>query len=183
MSRHRLFVALRPPQEIRQHLLAIMSGAAGVHWQSDEQLHITLRFIGAVDYHQAQDIAAALGSLHAAAPAMRISGVGSFDKQGYPNALWAGISPAEPLAALHRKINQLLTRVGIAPETRAYLPHITLARMGRSAGPLDGFLAAHSTLSSPFFHCDHVILYESEMTRSGSAYMPVTRFPLAAVPA
>lgn len=183
MSRHRLFVALRPPQEIRQHLLAIMSGVAGVHWQSDEQLHITLRFIGEVDYHQAQDIAAALGSVHAAAPELRLSGVGQFDKLGRPNALWAGIGPAEPLAALHRKINQLLARVGIPPETRAYLPHITLARMGRYAGPLDGFLAAHSDLTSPPFRCDHVILYESEMTRSGSAYMPVTRFPMAPVPA
>lgn len=183
MSRHRLFVALRPPQDIRQYLRQIMSGVAGVYWQEDDQLHITLRFIGEVNYHQAQDIAAALGGLHAPMPEIRLSGVGQFEKQGRTQALWAGIAPAEPLRALHQKINMLLSSVGIAPETRAFLPHITLARMSRHAGPPHGFLTANNHLSSAYFRCEHAILYESEMTRSGSAYLPVARYPLAAVPA
>lgn len=182
MSSHRLFVALRPPRNIRIMLLEKMQGVAAARWQSDEQLHITLRFIGDVDYHQAEDIAAALGHFHAPPPEVQIDGVGSFKKLGRPNSLWAGLSPRPPLAALHRKINQLLTRVGFAPETRAFLPHVTLARLGRSAGPLDGFLAVNHNLSSPTFHCEHLILYESEMGRDGSQYHPIARFPLTATP-
>jgi 2'-5' RNA ligase len=181
MPSHRLFVALRPPKAIRAFLLEKMLGVAAARWQNDDQLHITLRFIGAVDRHQGEDIAAALGHLHAPAPQLHISGVGHFEKSGHANALWAGVNPAAPLEALHQKINQMLLRVGIAPETRAYLPHITLARLGRSAGPLDGYLAANAHLTSPAFTCDHAILYESEMGRGGSLYLPIARFPLSPI--
>ncbi|MBL0915966.1 MAG: RNA 2',3'-cyclic phosphodiesterase, partial [Sphingopyxis sp.] len=65
MSTHRLFVALRPPHSIRLALIAAMHGISGARWQDDEQLHLTLRFIGEVDHHRAADIAAALGSPYA----------------------------------------------------------------------------------------------------------------------
>mgnify|MGYP001113377463 CR=1 FL=1 len=63
MSTHRLFVALRPPRPIRARLIAAMHGISGARWQDDDQLHLTLRFIGEVDRHRAEDIAAALGAL------------------------------------------------------------------------------------------------------------------------
>ncbi|WP_420145100.1 2'-5' RNA ligase family protein, partial [Sphingobium sp.] len=43
---HRLFVAIRPPADQRANLLSLMGGVEGARWQSDDQLHITLRFIG-----------------------------------------------------------------------------------------------------------------------------------------
>lgn len=180
MSRHRLFVALRPPRMIRTLLIDVMQGVSAARWQDDDQLHITLRFIGEVDHHQAEDVAAALGSLHGMAPDLRLNGVGSFDKLGRANALWAGLAPLAPLAALHRKVTQLLLHAGVAPETRAFFPHITLARLGRTAGSIDAFLAHHSPLRSPEFRCEHVILYESEMGHGGSRYHPIARYPLSA---
>ena len=180
MSRHRLFVALRPPPSIRAILPRLIQPIAGARWQSDEQYHITLRFLGEVDHHQAEDIAAALGGLHAATLDLRLQGVGQFEKAGRPHTLWAGAAPQAPLIALHRQINQLLLRVGIAPEQRTYLPHLTLARGGRSAGIYDDFLAAHAGFTTPNFRCDHVILYESEMGHGGSSYHPITRYPLQA---
>jgi 2'-5' RNA ligase len=179
MSRHRLFVALRPPPFIRKILLGLMQSVAGARWQNDEQLHITLRFIGEVDRHQAEDIAAALGALHAPSPDLRVEGVGQFEKAGRPLSLWAGVTPAAPVTAIHRQINQLLLRVGIEPEQRAFLPHITLARGGRCAGMYDDYRSAHAALRTPPFRCDHVILYESEMGHGGSSYHPITRYPLA----
>src|SRR3546814_13749731 len=52
MSGHRLFVALRPARPVRTALIAAMHGIAAARWQSDEQLHLTLRFIGEVDRHR-----------------------------------------------------------------------------------------------------------------------------------
>ncbi len=182
MSCHRLFVALRPPPPIRAILLGVMHGSAGLRWQVDDQLHITLRFIGEVDHHQAEDIAAVLGHLHAPALDLRFSGVGQFEKSGRPHTLWAGITPAEAIAALHRKINQLLTDVGIPPDSRAFLPHLTLARGNRNTAPLAPYLSSHAAFSTPIFRCDHVILYESEMGHGGSRYHPVARYPLLAPP-
>jgi 2'-5' RNA ligase len=178
MSTHRLFVALRPPRPVRDILRAAMHGISGARWQSDEQLHLTLRFIGEVDHHQAEDIAAALGALHAPGIATRIAGVDVFERQGRAHMAWAGVEPHEPLATLHRKVDQLLARVGIAPETRAFLPHITLARLNRGSGPVAPFLALNSDLASPPFEFGHVTLYESEMGHGGSRYHPVARYPL-----
>lgn len=178
MSTHRLFVALRPPHAIRAALIAAMHGISGARWQDDEQLHLTLRFIGEVDRHRAEDIAAALGALHASAVTARIAGVSLFERQGRPHMVWAGVEPYEPIAALHRKVEQLLARVGVEPERRAFVPHVTLARLNRASGPVAPFLALHSDLASPPFAFGHVTLYESEMGHGGSRYHPVARYPL-----
>jgi len=178
MSTHRLFVALRPPRPVRDILRAAMHGISGARWQSDEQLHLTLRFIGEVDHHKAEDIAAALGALYAPSVVARIAGVGLFERQGRAHMVWAGVEPHEPLAALHRKVEQLLARVGVVPEMRAFMPHITLARLNRGSGPVAPFLALNSDLASPPFEFSHVTLYESEMGHGGSRYHPVARYPL-----
>jgi len=156
-----------------------MHGISGARWQSDDQLHLTLRFIGEVDHHRAEDVAAALGALHAPSVAARIAGVGMFERRGQPHTVWAGVAPAEPLAALHHKVDQLLARVGVAGETRAFVPHITLARLNRSSGPVAPFVALHGDLASEAFTFDHVTLYESELAHGGSRYHPVARYPLA----
>ncbi len=178
MSTHRLFVALRPPHAVRATLIAAMHGIAGARWQDDDQLHLTLRFIGEVDRHRAEDIAAALGALHSPAIMARIAGVDLFEHHGRPHMIWAGIEPQDAIAALHRKVDQLLARVGVAPETRAFVPHITLARLNRGSGPVAPFLALHSDLVSAPFAFEHVTLYESEMGHGGSRYHPVARYPL-----
>ena len=130
---HRLFVALRPPRAIREALAATMDGIADARWQDDDQLHLTVRYIGEVERRLAEDVAVELGHVHAAAITARIAGVGAFDRRGRVDAVWAGLAPHDALAALHRKVDHALVRCGLAPEGRAYLPHITLARFARSA--------------------------------------------------
>ncbi len=180
MSTHRLFVALRPPRPVREQLLAAMHGVSAARWQDDEQLHLTLRFIGEVDRHRAEDIAAALGGLHACAIDARIAGVGLFERRGRTHTLWAGVEPPAPLAALHHKVEQRLARVGIDAESRAFLPHITLARLNRSAGPVAPFIARNGAFASLPFVFDQLILYESTLGHGGARYHPVARYPLDA---
>ncbi len=175
---HRLFVALRPPRAIREQLLDLMQGVPGARWQDDEQLHITLRFIGEVDTPVAEDIATMLGSIRHPPLDLRLDGCGFFDTRGRPNAIWTGVSPRDSLAALHRKVDQAIVRCGLPPEGRAYLPHLTLARLSRSSGPVDGFLAVNAGLSSDSFRVEHMILYESRLPHGGAQYEPVARYPL-----
>lgn len=178
---HRLFVALRPPPPIRAALLSVMDGVAGARWQDDEQLHVTVRFLGEVDRHQADDVAAALAAVRATPPAVRIDGVGTFDTRGHVDTLWARITPAEPLAALHRKVNQALARAGIAPDPRRYLPHVTLARFGRRASTegLPQWIDRHAALATRQFTMDHVLLFESRLDPEGARYEAVARWRLA----
>jgi RNA 2',3'-cyclic 3'-phosphodiesterase len=174
---HRLFVALRPPAAMRDRLLATMVGVPGARWQDDEQLHLTLRFIGAVDRHQAADVVAALGAVHGETPTIAIEGVGRFGSPR-PHSLWAGV-PADPaLLHLHRSIDRALVRVGLEPERRAFRPHITVARLSRGAGPVDPWLAVHAGLHAPAVQLAHFTLYESHLGSEGARYEAVERFSL-----
>jgi 2'-5' RNA ligase len=176
---HRLFVAIRPPEEVRAPLIDLMEGVEGARWQSEDQLHLTLRFIGEVDARLADDIDTALQSIRHPRFDLVLSGLGVFDRRGQPTALWAGVTPHEPLKALHKKIDQALGRAGVAPERRAYLPHITLARFGRGAGPLQPLLESAGGITSQPFTVEQFRLYESQLTPIGAIYSPVARYSLA----
>jgi RNA 2',3'-cyclic 3'-phosphodiesterase len=175
---HRLFVAIRPPEAIRERLLDLMEGVKGARWQDEEQLHLTLRFVGEVDRHQADDIAAALGTIRHPPFEIAMSGIGSFDRRGQPVTLWAGVSPHEPLKSLHKKVDQAVQRAGVEPDHRSYLPHITLARLNRSTGPIAPILESASGLSSQRFTVDSFALYESDLSPQGAIYSVVERYSL-----
>ena len=175
---HRLFVAIRPPPEIRTRLLDLMEGVAGARWQDDDQLHLTLRFIGEVDGRTADDVLVALRTVRRPGFNIALEGLGKFGSRGRVNALWAGVRPHDQLAHLHRKIDQALVRAGLEPERRAYLPHVTLARFGRDSGGLDAFLERHAGLVSAPFEVAHFALYESHLGQAGASYTIVERYDL-----
>ena len=175
---HRLFVALRPPRAMREMLLGLMEGLSHARWQDDDQLHCTLRFIGAVDGRMAEDIADMLGQLRHPALTLAPAGVGCFDRKGRIDALWAGVTPRDGVTALHRKIDAALVRLGLPPEGRAYRPHITLARFGRGGAGIEPFLARHAGLSGAPARFDTFCLYESRLGAAGAQYEIVARYPL-----
>ena len=176
---HRLFVALRPPPSIRLACLAAMEdGPPGWAWQDAEQLHLTLRYIGEIDRPAAEDVAAALGSIHAPAIDLALAGVGWFD-HGPRGALFARVAPVEPLAALHSKLDRALIRAGLKPEGRAFLPHITLARRRSAAVDPGGWLERTAALTSPAERVASMILYQSHLGRHRSTYEAITSYPLA----
>lgn len=176
---HRLFVALRPPPTLRAACLAAMEdGPPGWAWQDEDQLHLTLRYIGEVDRPVAEDVASALGGVRAPAVDLALDGVGWFD-QGSRGALFARVGPAEPLAALHKKVDRALVGAGIEPERRAFLPHITLARRRRSAIDPAGWIERNAGLASSAERIGSMILYESHVGRHGSSYEAIASYPLA----
>jgi 2'-5' RNA ligase len=156
-----------------------MGGISGARWQSDDQLHLTLRFIGEVDRHLAGDIHAALGAVHHDSFELALNGIGCFDRRGFPDAVWAGVTPLEQVKVLHKKIDAALLRVGLAPDERAFLPHITIARLNRGAGPIGPLLEEAGGLTSPAFTVDSFALFESDLTNEAAVYSVVERYPLS----
>lgn len=170
----RLFVGLALPAPVTAALLGAMGGVAGARWQRAEQLHLTLRFIGAVDRHQAQDIAAALGRVNIRPFTAELGEAGHFDHRGRIDSLWVGVRPADRLAALAKAVDAALAGVGIARETRAFVPHITLAR-GRTMLGAAGWPQA--PLPRIGWTVDQIALFESRMGKDGSEYDVIARWP------
>ena len=103
---HRLFVALRPPPTLRAACLAAMEdGPPGWAWQDEDQLHLTLRYIGEVDRPVAEDVASALGGVSAPAVDLLVNrgqrlGGATAGKQSAAPSL---VEPADPV---ERKIDR-----------------------------------------------------------------------------
>lgn len=175
---HRLFVAIRPPGHIRDLLIDAMDESPDFRWQDEEQLHLTLRFIGEVDRQVANDLAHELAHMRAQSFEVRISGVGQFEQRN-SGALWAGVEPKQPLATLAAKVERICQTVGLEPERRAFHPHITLARWkGRRTREVHDFLQRKRGLSSAPFAADSIILFESRLSRHGAHYEEVASYPL-----
>lgn len=175
---HRLFVAIRPPEDVRDVLIDAMDDSSLLRWVGDEQLHLTLRFIGEVDRPLANDIAAALGAIRAPKFVLRVRGVGKFERRN-GGALWAAVEPREPVIALAAKVERALQQAGLEAEHRAFAPHITLARWNRgSSEAVEAFVRRNSTLESDRFEVGRFILYESHLSRHGAHYEEIANYPL-----
>ena len=177
---HRLFVAIRPPEDIRDLLIDAMDDSPDFRWQEEEQLHLTLRFVGEVERPVANDLADALAAVRAQPFSIRVNGVGRFEQRN-SGALWAGVEPREPLATLAGKVERACLTVGLEPERRAFHPHITIARWkGRRTRELASFLDRRRNLASEPFEVDAVTLFESRLSRHGAHYEEVASYPLIA---
>jgi 2'-5' RNA ligase len=179
---HRLFIAIRPPEPVRDRLLDSMEALDGARWVDEDNLHLTLRFVGEVERPAANALAEALGRIEAPRFALRVAGVGAFDRsrrhQSYPHAVWARVPPSEPLERLRQKVEHACELAGLGRETRKFTPHITLARTDRAAEPVAGWLATWEGLAAGPWTVEAFSLFESHLGRTGAHYEEVARYAL-----
>lgn len=175
----RLFVGLEIPEEIRRRMALLARGVDIARWIPEENIHVTLRFIGEVPEDHAEDLAAALKAVRAAPFALTLSGAGHFESRGRVRALWLGIDRNEELNTLYDKVESALVRTGQPPERRKFKPHVTLARLRDArASAVSGWLAANTMFKAVPFTVDRFVLFSSHLGRNGSIYTPEVVFPL-----
>ena len=174
----RLFIGIRPPAPVRDALLDAMEGIENARWQDDDQLHLTLRFVGEVSEDRADDLVSALARIRLAPFPVAISGTGSFEKKGRISAVWAGVEPSAALLALQGKVERACQSVGLPQEGRKYCPHITMARLNRSSQDAREWLSETGLLRIKPFQVKRFVLFESRLTDHGSEYEQIVHFPL-----
>ncbi len=148
---------------------------------SAAQLHLTLVFIGEVADPGVPSIVDALSQEIPIPPfEADFSGWGMFPPRGAPRVLWCGISRGtKQLAALHEEVATRLESVGIARESRAYHPHLTLGRWRDGASPrLREALPAPALVATE--QVQRVTLFRSRLGPGGAEHTPLARAPLAA---
>jgi 2'-5' RNA ligase len=176
----RLFAALDLPLRLRERLIALGGGLPGARWVPEDNLHLTLRFIGEVPESSFDDIAAALSAVRVPAFDLNPAGVGHFERGRKPTMLWAGVEPNPTLVQLHDSIESALRRAGVKSDDRRFQPHITLARLDETVTPdrVAGFLGANSLFRAAPFRVEQFVLFSSVLGRSGPTYHAEVEFPL-----
>ena len=179
----RLFVALQIPDEVRAALIAatknLKSEAPDARWSRPESLHVTLKFLGETKNDLLERIRETLANCAANSPiALTYRGVGFFPDEKKPRVLWAGVEATPNLAELAAQIDRELKPLGFEPETRPYVPHITLARLN-SARTIEKLVRAAAPLKSYHFGAareSEFHLFESVLKPTGSEYKKLFTF-------
>jgi 2'-5' RNA ligase len=182
-ARVRLFVALELPRRVRTALaswrLDALRGVSRLRSLADEQLHVTLCFLGWQDAGEVEGIAAACGLLSDCDPPALVLGQPLWLPARRPRALAVRLDDSlARLGAIQATLSAQLRDGGwYEPEARAFLPHVTVARAGRQGRVSARPLASPPPLS---FTGSWVTLFRSRLSPQGARYEPLTRVRLGA---
>ena len=169
----RLFVAIDFPPELQLGLSGLCIGMPGARWVQPGNFHLTLRFIGQVDYAVAAEINSALMRVNAPGFELTLAGVGHF---GW-HTLWVGVEHNPALTCLQAAIEDQLQQIGLPADPRPFAPHVKLARLSRRGG-LRAFLARNANFRAEPFAVRQFSLIESHLGAHGPIYQHKTVYAL-----
>lgn len=178
----RLFVALEIPNELRERIASISRGVERARWVPEENIHLTLRFIGEVREDVMEDVVVELSKAGGDPFDVTVAGAGHFESGRRVRTLWLGIERNPALHALRERIDAAIARAGLPPEGRKFKPHVTLARLSDGAPEeVLGWLQANAMFRSVPFTANQFVLFSSFLGRNGPIYRAEAEFPLGPV--
>lgn len=134
---NRMFIAIPVNDNIKEKLDQIRNWmehntpeGINVNWEPKDNYHITLRFLGDVDYDQYARLKWA-DDVNPIEPfKLTLADVGFFGEWDNPTVLWSGIGGAtSKLHMLYDHVNKIVWRAGFPEADFIYTPHITLGRI------------------------------------------------------
>ena len=176
----RLFTALELPATISTSLSFLQSGIPGARWIEPGSFHITLRFIGDVEGHVAEEIAKSLEHIQGEPVRLELSRLDVFGG-AKPHSLYAAVARNEELERLQKSMERALQQLGLAPDGRKFSPHVTLARLrGVNTNELAHYLSQYGGYSSLPFEVQKFSLFSARASTGGGPYVVEESFELAA---
>ncbi len=177
----RAFLALSLPDDVADILMDIQDGVRNARWVEQDNLHLTLAFLGDCTPSELTELDTELGRIRMEPFDLELAGVGAFGG-GKPHTLYAGIAPSEPLSRLHAKIDRLMRDVGVGGERRKFRPHITLARCGGGVIPAQAleWTRHHARFSYQPFDINGFALYRSDLGTGAPIYTELVQYPFLA---
>ena len=173
----RLFTGIEIPRCQSDRLMMLRGDIITARWIEAENYHLTLRFLGDVSRQVANEFADRIASLNLEPFTLQIKGVRHFGTKR-AHALWAAIEPCEQLVELHKAHENCAISVGLEPEPRKFIPHITLARLSRTRLiTITPFLTDFSSFELPPFMVTSAALYSAKPSTGGGPYVVEEVFP------
>ena len=180
----RAFIAIELPSDVRKslsdHIHGLRKALPDVHasWSREENLHLTLKFLGntLVARMEALSQAAQRAAVRFQPFDLIVGRCGAFPPRGQPRVLWIGIDdPTGELAKLHRTLEDECAKAGFAREQRPFHPHLTIVRLRKPQGSrrlaeLHGAMGFTNQQVS----ASEMVLFRSELLREGSRHTAIS---------
>jgi 2'-5' RNA ligase len=191
----RLFVAAEPSESVRRaaanaaaslrHALEKKGAAQGLRWIPEENLHLTVWFLGEVSEPRSVAVLDALRPpLASPSFTLHLAGFGAFPPSGPPRVLWMGVREGLPeLSQAHDEVGVRLAPWGFAPEGRAYSAHLTIARVKvpppASVRTIIRHVLKETEADAGSCRVEALTVFRSHTAPAGAVYEPLLRVPLS----
>ena len=151
-------------------------------WVPQENMHLTVRFIGQVDDNRGPALIGALTPPLDMKPfVVELGECGVFPSSGPPRVIWMGVTEGLPaLAAMHAEFNRRLLPFGFEPDRRAFSAHLTLARIKdapRGAGRSLRESLRRVTPRTPPSRIAAATIFQSHLSPKGARYERLAHVP------
>jgi 2'-5' RNA ligase len=152
--------------------------AGRIRWAVTENLHLTVRFLGATAPDRVADVVTATeAAAGATAPfTVRLAGAGAFPTRDRPRVVWLGIVEGVPeLAALAGALSDCLIGGGWERDERPFRAHLTLGRADGvpGAGRAVAALADAAAALDAAWTVDRLVVYQSSLGHGPVRYRPL----------
>lgn len=185
----RTFIAIKAVDEVHARALQaidlLRSEAENVKWVAPENLHWTLQFLGDLSDIEMAEVCRMVGKVVARHKQFSIAarGIGAFPKVERPRAMWLGIAGGNKnFCALHEDLADELAQLGFRGESRRFVPHLTLGRVGRGSHGgthLAEQVAQLADFDGGAMFVERVTVYASIPSREGPTYHVLSHAPLS----
>ncbi len=170
----RLFVALKVPDEIKKEIINHCKSIAenqALRWETEEKIHLTLKFIGEVSEEILQNIVNELDFVkNYSSFNCTISKFGFFFRDNQAKILWCDLETDDSIISLVDEINIKLQKFGISIEKRKFKGHLTLLRIKNSVDEKFIQRFKESKFDPVKFNSNEIMLIQSVLKPSGSEY-------------
>lgn len=184
----RLFVGIELPpavvSEIESLQRRLRSRSPRLRWSPPENVHLTLRFIGASPEAELDRVRSALANVPAFAPfTLRTAALGVFGG-ARARVLWWGLGgELGSLLQVQRAVEAALAENGIVtPDAQAFRPHLTLARAPETASAAERravqSLAGTEPPEAVEFTVKEFSLFRSKLFGERAIYENLGRYPV-----
>jgi RNA 2',3'-cyclic 3'-phosphodiesterase len=176
----RAFVAIPLPPEILARLAALQHMLPLPRRVPEENLHLTLVFLGELAEPLAVEVHEALEAVRAPRITVTLRGADTFGGDR-PRTVFAGVAPEPALDRLQAKVETAARRAGATVERRRFVPHVTLARLrpGSADAPaLERAILDTAGFAPGSFEADRFTLFRSHLGHGRPHYEPLAEYPL-----
>jgi len=184
----RVFIAIELPGNIRKRIadhinrLRSLVPDARASWIREDNLHLTLKFLGDVPITNVEKLSAAasIGASKVKQIEIVLEDCGAFPPRGQPKVLWIGIDdPSGKLSELNRALEDECAKAGFAREPRAFHPHLTIARIRQPHGSRQ-LAARHQEIgfNRDATRVSELAVIRSELRSEGARHTVISRHEL-----
>jgi 2'-5' RNA ligase len=181
----RLFIAIKIKPD--QHFLDVYQTLRNdlshekIKWVPEENLHLTLRFLGETNENKIDRITKAITEASIKRQfEFSVKDTGIFGSSYRPKVIWFGITPKEDLQKLAGLINQSLSRIGYTNDRQNFVPHLTAGRIKELSDKtlFQNIISKYKTQFLQKVNVNEIILFESVLLKQGATYRTLETFKL-----